>query len=104
MKRLSIIFAFLATTAAADQVTELTDCYYVEGLRSLGIDHLRLPQSMQAQAVDLKQTLRGTALEAVNFMRQYNSIEMLNMGAALGAADSPEMRDAFQLCHYRVFE
>lgn len=104
MKRISPIFAFLATTATADQVTELTDCYYVEGLRALGVDHLRLPQSMQAQAIDLKQRLRGTAVEAVNFMQQYDSIELLNMGAALGTVDNPEMRGAFELCHYRVFE
>lgn len=102
MKRLSLILAFLASTASADQVTDLTECYYNDGLRSIGVNPHAIPSFMQAQSRDLKRTLRETAQTAVDFMQLYDSLELVNAGTRLGAADQPELLAAFISCNNRV--
>lgn len=103
MKRLSLILAFVASTASANtQVSDLTDCYYNDGLRSLGLDPNNIPSAMQSMANDLRITLFETAQTAVGFMQQYDDLELVNAATRLGTSGEPELQRVFISCNNRV--
>lgn len=98
MKRLSLILAFLATSASADP-TGLATCYFERAMAAQGLDPALINSAAAQPAID---AMTSAAINAYDFMDQFNSLSMLNQAARMSGADAPIL-DAMISCHYKFF-
>jgi hypothetical protein len=98
MKRLSLILAFLASSASADPAG-LAECYFERAMTAQGINPSIIDSAAAQPAIAAMTT---AAVNAYEFMDQFNSLSMLNQAARLSGAEAGIL-DAMISCHYKFF-
>ena len=98
MKHLSLILAFLATSASADPAG-LATCYFERAMSAQGLDPALINSAAAQPAID---AMTSAAINAYDFMDQFNSLSMLNQAARMSGADAPIL-EAMISCHYKFF-
>lgn len=98
MKRLSLILAFLATSASADPAG-LATCYFERSMSAQGLDPALINSTAAQPAIA---AMTDAAINAYDFMDQFNSLSMLNQAARMSGAEAGIL-EAMISCHYKFF-